>query len=378
MRKKSMSRPTFVNIDLAALKANLERVRQITSGCSIIAMVKANGYGHGLSRVAKALPNADAFGVASLEEGVILREAGITQPIVLMEGLFYLEELAEAARHQFTLVVHHEPHLEMLEKANLAKPLAVWLKINTGMCRLGIEPDQLAAFYQRLQAANAVQKPIGFMTHFAEADMVDSDATNNQIALFNKITEQYAGPRSLSNSAGILAWNKAHGDWVRPGLMLYGASPFADRTGIDVGLQPVMTLWSRLISITHVKRGAKVGYGGTWTAPYDTKVGIVGVGYGDGYPQHAANGTPVLVNGKRTQLVGRVSMDMLAVDLHDLPDAQIGDQVILWGKDLPVELIAKHSNMSVYEILTRMTQRPKVEVKGLVPEDALNHEGNPH
>lgn len=366
-----MSRPTFITIDLAALKANLGRVRQVASGCSVIAMVKANAYGHGLTRVAQGLTGADALGVASLEEGVLLREAGITRPIVLMEGLFYPDELAEAVRHQFTLVVHHEPHLEILEKAQVDQPLSVWLKINTGMHRLGIEPQELPAFYERLQAASAVRKPIGLMTHFAEADIAESDSTAHQIELFKKITESYAGPRSLANSAGILAWPMAHGDWVRPGLMLYGASPFVDKTGMDYGLEPVMTLWSRLIAITHVKRGAKVGYGGAWTAPEDMTVGIVGVGYGDGYPQHAANGTPVLVNGKRTQLVGRVSMDMLAVDLHAMPDAKIGDQVVLWGKDLPVELIAKHSNMSVYEILTRMTQRPKVEVTDFMKETPI-------
>ena len=261
-------------------------------------MVKANAYGHGIVRVGKALSAADMLGVASLEEGIMLRDAGVTLPIVLIEGLFHQDELAEAAKHQFTLVVHHMPHVEMLEKAGDAHPYPVWLKINTGMHRLGIDPDQLSTIYQRLLAAPSVQKPINLMTHFAEADRLESIATAKQIALFQKLTAALPGARSLANSSGILAWPDAHGDWVRPGLMLYGASPFPDKIGSDHGLEPVMTLSSRLIAITEVKREGKVGYGGTWTAPEDMRIGVVGVGYGDGYPQFAQNGTPVLVNDR--------------------------------------------------------------------------------
>ncbi len=351
-----------MTIDLAALRHNLQRVHELAPGCSVIAMVKANAYGHGIERVANALP-ANALGVASLEEGMTLREAGILQPIVLMEGLFYKDEIKEAAKQHFTLVVHHEPHVEMLEKAQVDTPFSVWLKINTGMHRLGIDPAQLDTFYTRLQNAAAVKKPIGLMTHFAEADMVDSEATAKQITLFNQVAAHLAGPRSLANSAGILAWPKAHGDWVRPGLMLYGASPFADKTGLDHGLLPVMTLWSRLIAITKVKKGGKVGYGGTWTATEDLTIGVVGVGYGDGYPQFAKNGTPMLINGVECPLAGRVSMDMLTVDLRNQPQAKIGDPVVLWGQGLPVERVARHSGTSAYEILTRMTPRPKIEVQ---------------
>lgn len=357
-----MSRPTFVKIDLAALRHNLERVHQIAKGRLVIAMVKANAYGHGIVRIAQALSKADALGVASLEEGLKLREAGITQPIVLMEGLFNRDELQEAIKNDFTLVVHHLPHVEMLEKANVPKPFSIWLKINTGMHRLGIEPSQVASVYQRLMQASAVKKPIGLMTHFAEADMVESQATLKQMKLFNDVTSDLPGPRSLANSAGIISWPAAHGEWVRPGLMLYGASPFPDKTGLDHGLQPVMSLSSRLIAITHVKQGGKVGYGGTWMANEDMPVGVVGVGYGDGYPQFAENGTPILVNGVQCPLVGRVSMDMLTVDLRHQPNAKIGDSVTLWGEGLPVEVVAKHSRTSAYEILTRMTPRPKIEV----------------
>lgn len=357
-----MSRPTYMRIDLAALKYNLQRVKSIAANRSVIAMVKANAYGHGIARVAHALSAADALGVASLEEGLLLRESGITQPIVLIEGLFHPDEMSEAAKHHFTLVVHHEPHVEMLEKSSVNEPFTIWLKVNTGMHRLGVDPSQLDTHYQRLMASPSVKKPIGLMTHFAEADALTSEATASQLAVFNQITARYPGPRSLANSAAILGWPASHGDWVRPGLMLYGASPFPDKTGLEVGLHPVMTLWSRLIAVNPVKKGGRVGYGGTWEAPEDMLVGVVGVGYGDGYPQFAQNGTPVLVNGVECPLVGRVSMDMLTVDLRNQPQAKIGDPVILWGEGLPVERVAKSSRTSAYEILTRMTPRPKIEV----------------
>lgn len=351
-----------MNIDIAALKHNIERVRELAQGRCIIAMVKANAYGHGIVRVAHALPTADALGVASLEEGLILRDAGITQPIVLIEGVFNFEEIAEAEKQHFSLVVHHLPHVEMLEKAKVKQPFNVWLKINTGMNRLGIDPSQFQAIYQRLLAAEAVKKPIGLMTHFAEADILSSEATTKQLEIFNQVTANHTGPRSLANSAAIIAWPPTHGEWVRPGLMLYGASPFTGKSGLDHGLQPVMTLWSRLIAITHVKKGDKVGYGGTWMAPEDMLIGVVGVGYGDGYPQFAKNGTPILVNGVECPLIGRVSMDMLTVDLRHQPQANIGDRVVLWGEGLPVERVAQFSDTSAYEILTRMTPRPKIEV----------------
>lgn len=358
-----MSRPTNLTIDLGALRHNLQQVRHMTRGCKVMAMVKANAYGHGLVRVAQALSLADALGVASLEEGLILREAGIQQPIVLMEGLFDIREMLLAAQYHFTLVVHHLPHVDMLEKIKVYSPFEVWLKVNTGMHRLGVALSELAQVYQRLLAAPTVKKPIGLMTHFAEADLTDHQTTLSQANLFYEVTAQCEGPRSLANSAAIIAWPSTHQDWVRPGLMLYGASPFINKCGQDHGLCPVMTLSSRLIALTQVEKGGKIGYGGTWTAPETMKVGVVGVGYGDGYPQFASNGTPVLINGSVCPLVGKVSMDMLTVDLRSQPDAKIGDAVILWGEGLPVEYIADTSHTSAYEILTRMTPRAKVQVK---------------
>jgi len=401
-------RPTQLVIDLAALAHNFQRVRQLAPHSSMIAMVKANAYGHGLERIAQALPQADALGVASFEEAMCLRRAGVKQAIVLMEGLFYPDEWDEVFRQRFTLVVHHEAHVEMIEKqlsspgaklssrgltagpsALLGKTLgpalktarddsvfaarddklgiqkiSLWLKINTGMHRLGFDPQQVPDIYQRLLACSGVKQPIGWMTHFAQADTLDSEVTKQQIALFEQVVATYPGPRSLANSAGILAWPGAHADWVRPGLMLYGAAPFAGKTGEDYGLKPVMTLRSQLIAIQTVKRGGRVGYGGEWAAPEELRIGVVGVGYGDGYPQCMPSGTPVLVNGRHCPLVGRVSMDMLTVDLRSQPQAKIGDPVVLWGAGLPVETIAAHSATSAYELLTRMTQRPRVEVSG--------------
>jgi alanine racemase len=353
-----MSRPTYVTIDQGALKHNLERVRQLAPGRSIIAMVKANAYGHGMVSVAKALASTDAFGVASIDEGVALREAGIKQPIVLMEGAFHADELTQAEQHDLSLVVHHSSCVDILEKAQSKKPFSVWLKINTGMHRLGCDPKDVPTLFQRLTNMAAVKKPIGLMTHFAEADMLKSAATKHQMDLFKQLTNTLTGPRSLANSAGILAWPDSHGDWVRPGLMLYGVSPIENKTGFDHDLKPVMSFTARIIAIEQVKKGGKVGYGGTWTATEDTRIAVVSAGYGDGYPQAARNGTPMLVSGVETQLVGRVSMDMLTVNLHHLPNAQIGDEVTLWGNGLPVERVAQYNTMSVYELLTRMTSRP--------------------
>lgn len=358
-----MSRPAKLTIDLAALKFNLERVRAFAPHSSIIAMVKANAYGHGLIHAASALSSAEALGVACLEEALQLRDAGITQPIFLMEGIFQADELTEVAKHQLSLVVHHLPQVEMLEKTNVTTPLTVWLKINTGMNRLGLTLDDFPKVYERLNALSYIRKPMGLMTHFAEADSKDPTATQNQIEIFERITKNYTGPRSLANSAAILKWPSAHVDWVRPGLMLYGASPFLDETGLDYGLQPVMTLSSRIIAINHLKKGDKVGYGGTWVAPHEMTIGVVGAGYGDGYPQFTENGAPVLVNQTICPLVGRVSMDMLTVDLREVPDAKIDDPVVLWGAGLPVETVAKCARTSAYELMTRMTRRPILEVK---------------
>lgn len=357
-----MSRPTQITINIAALRHNLAQIRQLAPNSAVLAMVKSNAYGHGLERIALALPDADAFGVACLEEGTILRHAGIKNPIVLMEGLFREEELPKAVDGNFTIVVHHHDQINMLEKNPQPSPIPIWLKIDTGMHRLGFDPNLVAEVYQRLMNCQAVKKPIGLMTHFSESDSVDKAPTQNQMELFEQVTKGLPGPRSLANSGGILAWPTAHADWIRPGIMLYGASPFANREAREFGLIPVMSFTSELIAIHHLKKGERVGYGGTWTCTEDMPVGVVAMGYGDGYPWHAKNGTPMLVNGQLCPLIGRVSMDMINVDLRTQPNAKVGDPVVLWGPDLPVEIVAAHSNTVGYELLTRITQRVRVVV----------------
>jgi alanine racemase len=268
---------------------------------------------------------------------MLLRRSGIKTPIVLMEGLFTNDELIKASEENFTLIVHHALQVEMFEQNPTVKPLSIWLKIDTGMHRLGFAPDQVVSVYERLQRCQAIKKPIGLMTHFAEADSSDRGPVMRQIELFNDVTQGLQGPRSLANSAGIIAWPTTHAEWVRPGLMLYGASPFSKHTGGEYHLQPVMSLMSELIAIHDIQKGERIGYGGTFVASEPMRMGVVGVGYGDGYPQCARNGTPMLVNGQRCPLAGRVSMDMLTVDLRAEPKAKVGDPVLLWGAGLPVE-----------------------------------------
>lgn len=357
-----MSRPAQITISLASLKHNYQQVKALAPSSRVLAMVKSNGYGHGISRIAKGLPEADAFGVACIEEGMLLREAGIKHAVVLMEGLFDASELDLATQQGFSLVVHHFEQVEMLEKHPQKKPLSVWLKIDTGMHRLGFQPEQAIQAYSRLMECESVIKPIGLMTHFAESDSSERAHTLKQIELFDSATSNLTGPRSLANSAGIIAWPSAHGDWVRPGIMLYGVSPFHGHRGVEHHLKPVMTLGTQLIAIHQINKGERIGYGGTWTSPEEMLMGIVAVGYGDGYPWRAKSGIPVLVNGRPCPLVGRVAMDMLAVDLRTQTDAKVGDSVILWGPGLPVEVIAEQSGTSPYELLTRITQRVHVAV----------------
>lgn len=357
-----MGRPTKIIIQLDALQHNLTQVKTLAPHSSILAMVKSNGYGHGIERIALALKNADAFGVACIEEGLLLRKAGVHHPVVLMEGLFTDDELSRAAAENFTMVVHHESQVHMFEIHPHLAPLSVWLKIDTGMHRLGFDPSQTKEMYQRLQACPSVKKPIGLMSHFSTADGSDRIHTEQQIAQFDEVTQGLSGPRSLCNSAGIIAWPSAHRDWVRPGLMLYGVSPFPEHHPMHDVLQPVMSLQSELIAIHHITKEECVGYGRTWTSPEDMRIGVVAIGYGDGYPQFARMGTPLLVNGQICPLVGRVSMDMLTVDLRSQPDAKVGDPVVLWGKGLPVEKVAEGNHTSAYELLTRITQRVKVVV----------------
>lgn len=354
-----MARPTKLHIDIAALQHNYERVRAYAPGRKIVAMVKSNAYGHGLVSIAKGLPQADAFGVACIEEALILRKANIQQPIILMEGFFTADELDLIYQHNLEIVVHHFGQVEALERYLISRPIKVWLKINTGMHRLGFLPHLAEEAFQRLQACAAVDTDIRLMSHFATADDVSNNNTSRQVNTFVKLTEGWQGQRSLANSAGILAWQESHCDWVRAGLMLYGISPITGKMAAEFDLKPVMTLCSEIIAIQDLCQGESVGYRGKWICPQDMRIGIVAIGYGDGYPWHAQTGTPVLVNKHIVPLIGCVSMDMIMVDLRNQPDVKIGDPVTLWGQGLPIENIAIYAETIPYELTCRITDRVK-------------------
>jgi len=351
-----MSRPARVVISLSALRHNFSRIRTLVPDSKIMAIVKADAYGHGLSHIAQSLEHADAFGVACLEEARELRQANIKQRINLLEGPYASEELVEISELGLDIVVHDVSQVEMLEQSQLNKPIDAWLKIDTGMHRLGFLPELVNDVISRLQQTNSV-KDIRLMTHLASANDRDNPMTSEQIQCFNKFTENQNVENTIANSAAIMAFPDAHVDWVRPGIMLYGVSPFSDNQGPQQGLQPVMTLQSRLITVKHLKAGEPVGYGATWRCPEDMLVGVVAAGYGDGYPRHAKSGTPVLVNGKRVELIGRASMDMLTVDLRSQAQAKTGDPVVLWGEGLPVEEIANHADTIPYEVLCAVHKR---------------------
>ena len=351
-----MTRAAEALIDLDALRHNLRAVRVATSGRRVMAVIKANAYGHGIVDVARALHESDAFAVACLDEAMTLRAAGIAQLIVLLEGFFSAEELPLLSRHRLIPVLHHAHQLDLLERAGMPGPLSVWIKIDSGMHRLGFPPERAAEIYRRvLRCANV--SIAGFMTHLANADVRDDELTRRQIACFNAAVADLPGERSIANSAGVLAWPETQADWVRPGISLYGVSPFAESRGVDLGLKSVMTLQSQLISVQQRSRGERIGYGGDYLCTEDMTVGVVAIGYGDGYPRQVRSGTPVLVNGQRVPLIARVSMDMVCVDLRTQPGARCGDPVCLWGADLPVEEIAAAAATIPYELLCRVTTR---------------------
>jgi alanine racemase len=360
-------RAATATIDLAALRHNLAVARVRGAGAKVVAVVKANGYGHGAPRLLPALTGADMLAVACIEEALALREAGAAQPILLLEGVFEADELPLCVQHGFEIAVHEPGQLRMLEAAHLKHPLTAWLKVDSGMNRLGFRPEEASAALARLRNCAAVASSLRLMTHFANADEPGEPATRVQIDRFASAVQSLDLERSFCNSAGVLAWPEAHAEWIRPGVMLYGVSPLAGRTGHDEGLHPVMTLTTRLIAIKQVPAGEAVGYAGAWRAATDNRIGIAALGYGDGYPRHAGSGTPVLVGGRPAALAGRVSMDMLAIDLEGHPEAQVGTPVTLWGEGLPVETIAAHAGTIAYELLCGITGRVHVEIVGREP-----------
>ncbi|GIX36610.1 MAG: alanine racemase 1 [Lysobacteraceae bacterium] len=352
-----MSRPACATIHTDALQHNLAEVRRRAPSSRVMAVVKADGYGHGLERVAQALAAADAFGVASIADAERIRATGSSKPIVLLSGFFEPEDLRLIRRLGLDTVVHDESQLEMLEADPDPSPLRLWVKFDSGMHRLGFPLDKARAVVERVHALGRPGPAPVWMTHFARSDEFDAPATAEQIRRFDAALAGIPGERSLSNSAAVLGWPQASRDWVRVGGALYGLSVVAGRSGADFGLQPAMSLSSRLIAINEVQAGEAVGYGGTWRAPATTRLGIAAIGYGDGYPRHAPSGTPVLIHGRPARIAGRVSMDLLAIDLADHPEARVGDAVLLWGPGLPVEAVAEAAGTIGYELTCGITRR---------------------
>jgi len=352
-----MYRPTRAIIDSAAFVDNYRLAKSLAANSRAVAIIKANGYGHGAVALAHALHNeADAFGVACIEEALELRESGIHTPIVLLEGIFSPSELPLVFTHGFSLVVHNQAQLDWVVNASPANPMTVWLKLDTGMHRLGFDPCDFAEAHARLLACKHVEN-IVLMSHFARADETRDNATQTQLARFHRVCQDMRQPVSLANSAAILGWPATHGDWVRPGIMLYGASPLDTATPDNDGLKPVMQLESAIISVRDLDAGEAIGYGARYSCSQATRVGVVAIGYADGYPRHAADGTPVAVDGIRSRIIGRVSMDMLTLDLTHIPQAGPGSRVELWGQQISANEVAAHADTIAYQLFTGITRR---------------------
>lgn len=343
-------------IDGAALRHNLDCIRARVAKQEIWVAVKADAYGHGAVSVTRALQEgADGFLVSNLQEALQLRQAGIQQPIITLSQPLTPAICATAAHHDIRPVVFDEADLQALTEYQ-GPPVAVWLKVDSGMHRLGFAPDQTRSLDRQLANLEQVQ-PLGWLTHLACADELDNDMTNQQIRIFQSAVADLSGQRSIANSAGILEWPQAHADVVRPGLAIYGCSPVGGKTADAYELWPAMHLSAPIISRRRVAAGAPIGYGSTWHAPEDMEVAVVGIGYGDGYPRHAPSGTPVLVRGQRACLVGRISMDMLTIDVRHVPRARVGDWVTLWGRGLPAEEIATAAQTIPHELFCQLTSR---------------------
>ena len=352
-----MARPIRADIRLAAFAHNYAVARRAAPRSRVLAVVKADAYGHGIARVARALADADGFATLELDGAVRIRQAGFPGEVLLLEGFFEAAELAEIAGQGLATVVACEEQLRLLESHRPAAPVDCYLKINTGMNRLGFAPPAVRPALERL-AVTGTAKSVTLMTHFATAD--GPEGIGEAMRRFGEATRGLALPRSLSNSAAIFAHPDAHADTVREGIALYGATPFADRSAESLGLVPAMTLRSRLIAIQDLAAGETVGYGATYRATKAMRLGIVACGYADGYPRHAPSGTPVLVDGVRANTAGRVSMDMITVDLTAVPGARVGAEVVLWGEGLPVDEVAAAAGTVGYELLCALAPRVPV------------------
>ena len=360
-----MPRPIKATISASAFRNNLSVVRGLAPDAKVWAVLKANGYGHGLLRAASGLASADGFAVIEIEHAVQLRDEGYAHPILLLQGFFTGAELDIISEHRLIPVIHNAEQIAMLAAAYMTMQLSVYFKINTGMNRLGFPPDAVPAALSALMACPCVGN-ITLMTHFANADSDSaSPRVAEQLGRFNDTVGNVALPKSLANSSAIISHSQTHADWVRPGIMLYGGSPFGhrlpDHTAEALGLEPVMTFSSEIIDTQQLATGDRVGYGGTFVASAPMRVGTVACGYADGYPRHAGTGTPILVNGRRTQTLGRVSMDMLSVDLSGIPEAKVGSPVTMWGEGLPADEVAEAAGTISYELFCGVTQRVPLE-----------------
>ena len=349
-----MGRPIYAQLSLPALRANLARARALAPETQLMAVVKANAYGHGLMRVLPALVEADGLALIELDAVIALRAERYVRRILMLEGFFAPDELAEISARRLAVVVHNDEQLRMLELARLERPLEVFVKINSGMNRLGIAPSDVIRVVERLNHCDSVAV-MRLMTHLACAD--EDDGIAEALATFNAACRGLPYPRSIANSAGVIRHADVGGDIVRPGIMLYGATPFPLKSAVSLGLEPVMTLRSEIIAVQTLRPNESVGYGAAYTATRAHRVGVVACGYADGYPRGAPNGTPVLVCGKKARIAGRVSMDLITVDLTDVPEAVVGSPVVLWGQGLPVDDIAHAASTLGYELLCAVSPR---------------------
>jgi alanine racemase len=353
-----MSRNTIARIDLSAIDHNLSQVRKAAPDSRIACVVKADAYGHGLSRIFDAISSADIVAVATVGEGRACRNHGWNGRLLMLEGPSNAAEFDEICAMHGEMVVHHQTQLDLLRQRRDAITAALWLKIDTGMHRLGFPAAEAAAVHREMEFIRCRERTV-LMTHFACADEADNPMTAAQIDTFDSVTADIRGETSLANSAGLINFPHSQREYVRPGIMVYGVSPCRGVSAQSLGLRPAMTLTCDLIAINHCRSGDQVGYGAAYTCPVDMRIGVAAIGYGDGYPRHARNGTPVLLNGRRAFIAGRVSMDMVTIDLRGHDDAEVGDQVILWGEGLPVEEVAPWADAIPYQLICGVTARVK-------------------
>lgn len=354
-------RPTKATVRLDAIKHNLEVARRFAPASKIMAVIKANAYGHGAIEVARTLQDVvPAFAVAFFDEAVQLRDAGITRPILVLQGTTGTADVAEAAAKDFWLMLHNQQQVNRVLRSDTHLPVRAWIKLDTGIHRLGVDAAELEHVYEALSASANVQQDMVLCSHLACADDLDHPMTIHQVNLLRRYAAKYSLPMSIANSAAIMCWPGSHADWNRPGYMLYGNSPLGSFGGDSVGLIPAMTMTSRIISMRNLSTGDGTGYGLDWVAEKPSKIGTISMGYADGYPRHAPTGTPVMVNGQRVPLAGRVSMDLIAVDLTGLDHVEVGDTVELWGENLSVDEVAACAGTIAYEILAGLTGRVPV------------------